>query len=282
MPRTIKTDEIREAVSRLCRDANLKLSDDVYSALKSALKQEESPLGEEVLSQLIENADTAAESEIPICQDTGLTIVFIDMGQDVCLEGGDLREAVEAGVYEAYKSSYFRTSVVDDHIFPRTHERGHTPAILHVEVVPGEALKISVMIKGGGSESVGRAAVLKPAEGKEGLKRFVMETVEAAGPNPCPPVIVGVGYGGTLDYASYLAKKVLLGRVGEANPDPGLAGLEKELLDSINSLGIGPAGIGGRVTALAVKVASHPSHIATMPVAVDISCYALRRKSIEL
>jgi fumarate hydratase subunit alpha len=282
MSRIIRTEEIAKAVSRLCRDANLKLSDDVYSALQNALSMEESSFGKEVLTELIENAETAAELEIPICQDTGFTIVFIDMGQDVHIEGGGLKDAVDAGVREAYRSSHFRTSVADDHIFSRKNTGDNTPSILHLEMVPGDVFKVTVMIKGGGSESVGRAGVLKPAEGKEGIRRFVLETVEAAGPNPCPPIIVGVGYGGTTDYAAYLAKRALLKSLDEKNPDPNLAELEQDLLDSINRLGIGPAGMGGRVTAIATKIATHPSHIATMPVAVDISCYALRRKSVQI
>lgn len=280
--REVDTALISKEVNRLVQDANFSLPGDVYAAVKSAVEREESPRGREILKMMLENNQIALEESVPLCQDTGLAVVFVDIGQDVCLRGPLLEDAINEGVRTGYEQGFLRKSVAANPAYERTNTGDNTPAVIHSEIVRGDKVKITVFIKGGGSESVGAAAVIKPSEGVEGVKRFVLETVRAAGPNPCPPIIVGVGIGGTLDAAGLLAKKALLVPLDKENPDNRLGGLEKELEDEINKSGIGPAGMGGRVTCLGVRILDRPSHIATMPVAVDISCYCLRRKSVTL
>jgi fumarate hydratase subunit alpha len=253
----------------------------VVSALRKGLKREESPVGRQVLTKIIENAGIARRDAMPICQDTGLAVLFIEMGQDVRVVGGNLREAIEEGVRKAYQDGYLRKSVCDP--LTRANTKDNTPAVIHMDVVPGDQLKITAMPKGGGSENMSAAKMLTPSAGIEGIKKFILETVEKAGANPCPPIIVGVGIGGSLEQACILAKKSLLRPVGKKNnKDKRLAGMEGELLKKINATGIGPAGLGGRVTALAVHAEMLPCHIASLPVAVNIQCHVARHKETTL
>jgi fumarate hydratase subunit alpha len=279
--RPIDAQKITDAVAELCRRANCELGEDMRRALEDAVSAEESPVGKEILSQLIENADIACDEQVPMCQDTGLTVVFVELGQEVHVTGGSLNDAINAGVAEGYRGGYLRNSIVR-HPLQRENTGDNTPAVVHTEIVPGDKLKIIVAPKGGGSENMSGVRMLKPSDGVEGVKRFVLELVEAAGSNPCPPIIVGVGMGGTMEMAAILAKKVLLRRVGDHNPNPADADLESELLDLVNSTGIGPAGLGGRITALAVNVETYPCHIASLPVAVNIQCHAARHKEVVL
>jgi fumarate hydratase subunit alpha len=280
--RELDTSEIASAVSRLVREANFELPKDIVEALRTALGAEESPLGRDALETMLENAMFAAGDKIPLCQDTGLTVVFIELGQGVALSGAPLEEAVNSGVRKGCDEGYLRKSIAAEPLHERTNTGDNTPAVVHLETAPGDKVKITVFVKGGGSETAGAAKVIRPALGLEAVKEFVLEQVELFGPNACPPVIVGIGAGGTLDKAAYLAKKALLKPLDEANPDKRLAALEEELTFKINELGFGPAGTGGRVSCLGVRILTHPSHIATLPVAVDISCYALRRKTVVL
>jgi len=279
--REINASAITDAVAELCMAANYDLGEDVYQALKAGASDEESPVGREVFAQLIENADIAREEQVPMCQDTGFAVVFIELGQDVHITGGLLTDAINTGVARGCTEGYLRKSIVG-HPLDRKNTGDNTPAVVHTEIVPGDKLKITVAPKGGGSENMSGLGMLKPSDGVEGVKRFVVETVKAAGPNPCPPIIVGVGIGGTMEKAAILAKKALLRRVGEHNPNPSDAALEDELLRLVNDTGIGPAGLGGRITALAVNVETHPCHIASLPVAVNIQCHAARHKEVIL
>ena len=276
--REIGAEAVTEAVARLFVEANTMLGEDVVSAFRDCLGSETSPNGRDVLDQLLENAELARTSGVPLCQDTGLAVVFLEVGQDLHIAGGDLREAVHAGVRAGCKQGYLRASVVSPPVGKRVNTGDNTPAIVHTAIVPGETLRIVVAPKGGGSENMSALKMLRPADGIEGVKRFVVETVEKAGPNPCPPVVVGVGIGGTFETCALLAKKALLRRLGAPNPEPDFAALERALLESINRLGIGPAGLGGNVTALAVHVETHPCHIASLPVAVNINCHSHRHR----
>jgi fumarate hydratase subunit alpha len=268
---------ITTTVKKLFIEANTSLGKDVIEALRKSLPQEESATGKQVLVKIMENADIACRSKMPMCQDTGLAVVFLEIGQDVHIVGGNLREAIDEGVRQAYAEGYLRKSVCDP--LTRKNTQDNTPAIIHVDIVAGDRLKIIAMPKGGGSENMSAAKMLTPAAGSEGIKKFVLETVEQAGPNPCPPIMVGVGIGGSLEEACILAKKALLRPVGEANSkDERLVQMEKELYTGINNLGIGPGGLGGRVTALAVNVEMMPCHIASLPVAVNIQCHVARHK----
>jgi fumarate hydratase subunit alpha len=279
--RRIHTKRITAAVRELFIEANRNLGPDVVRSLRSALKREKSAIGRQVLSKIIQNADIACRDAMPICQDTGLAVLFVETGQDVRIVGGDFRQALEEGVRQAYADGYLRKSVCDP--FTRTNTTSNLPAIIHVDVVSGNQLKIIAMPKGGGSENCSAAKMLTPAAGIDGIKQFVLETVEKAGANPCPPIIVGVGIGGSLEQACILAKKALLREVGQKNPsDKRLAKIEKELLERINALGIGPAGMGGRVTALGVHAEMMPCHIASLPVAVNIQCHVARHKETTL
>lgn len=280
--RKIDTAEITAATKRLVQEANIELPEDIVDALKTALGAEESPQGRDALEMMLENVVVAAGDKVPLCQDTGMTVVFIELGQNVALTGIPLQSAVNEGVRQGCEEGFLRTSVAAEPLHERTNTGDNTPAVVHVEPVSGDAIKVTVFVKGGGSESAGAARVMKPADGLEAVKRFVLEQVELFGPNACPPVIVGIGAGGTMDKAALLAKKALLVPLGEPNPDARLREMEKNILAEINSMGFGPAGTGGRVSCLGVRVLTHPSHIAALPVAVDISCYALRRKSVTL
>ncbi|HPY35293.1 MAG TPA: fumarate hydratase [Smithellaceae bacterium] len=279
MDKTRKIDSklITETVKKLFIEANINLGQDVVCSLQDALAREESPLGRQVLEKIIDNAEIAHREKMPICQDTGLAVLFIEIGQDVHIIGGDLRAAIEEGVRQAYQDGFLRKSVCDP--LTRKNTQDNTPAIIHIDIVPGGKMKIIAMPKGGGSENMSAAQMLTPAAGSEGIKNFVVEKVKQAGANPCPPIIVGVGIGGSLEEASVLAKKALLRPVGEVNNnDERLAQMEKDLLDSINKLGIGPGGLGGRISALAVHIEMLPCHIASLPVAVNIQCHVARHK----
>ncbi len=279
--RRINAKKITKAVKKLFIEANTFLGEDVVEALHQALSREESETGRQVLQKIIENADVARRKKMPICQDTGLAVVFVEIGQDVRIAGGELHAAIEEGVRQAYAEGYLRKSVCDP--LTRTNTTDNLPAIIHTDVVAGDRLKIIAMPKGGGSENCSAAKMLTPAAGIEGIKKFVLDTVEAAGANPCPPIIVGVGIGGSLEQACVMAKKALLRPVGEANRiDERLEQIEKDLYQSINNLGIGPAGLGGRVTTLAVNIEMMPCHIASLPVAVNIQCHVARHRETTL
>ena len=280
--REIAAEDITKTVARLCKEANYFLGEDVLSALKKARKEEESPVAINVLDQIIENAGIAAKDEMPLCQDCGLAIIFIELGQDAHIKGGDLYEAINEGVRKGYAEGYLRKSTVKQPFSARINTKDNTPAIIHVEIVKGDKLKITVAPKGGGSENMSRFTVLKPAQGRNGVVDFVVKAVEEAGSNPCPPTIVGVGIGGTAEKAMYLAKKALLRKVGEPSPDKEVAELEGELLKRINATGVGPGGVGGRITSLSVHVETHPAHIASLPVAVNIQCHSARHKEAVL
>ncbi len=279
--RTLDCKTVVEVTSRLCREANCVLEPDVVAALEMARQEEVSPTGRDVLGQLLENARIAAREEIPICQDTGIAVVFVEVGQDVRIAGGSLEAAVVQGVRKGYEQGYLRKSVVAGPL-DRVNTGDNTPPVIHWRVVPGDCLKISVMPKGAGSENMSALKMLKPAEGLDGVKRFILETVSSAGPNPCPPLVVGVGLGGTLEKAALLAKEALLRPVGTKNLVGELAGLEESLRVSLNGLGIGPVGLGGRVTVLAVHILTYPTHIAMLPVAVNLNCHAVRHKTAVL
>lgn len=278
--RTISTDQIIEAVKDLCIDAACILNDDIREKIKEAKQQEESPFAKSILDQLLENARIAKEDRVPLCQDTGMAVVFLRLGQDVHITGGSLYVAIDEGVRRGYSQGYLRKSVLD----PLTRENtgDNSPAVIHTEIVDGDRLEITLAPKGFGSENMSKLAMLKPSDGIEGIKAFVLDTVIEAGANPCPPIIVGIGIGGTMDKAAYIAKRSLLRRLGEKNPDPQLAQLELELLDLVNSTGIGPQGLGGKTTALAVHIEAFPTHIAGLPVAINIQCHCARHRSISL
>lgn len=278
--RNIDAKLIEDTVARLCIEANLCLPDDVTAAIERAEKEEPWDDAKKILSLLGDNVRIASEKMLPVCQDTGMACVFLELGQDVHIDG-NIEEAVNNGVRRGYGDGYLRKSMVCDPL-RRVNTGDNTPALLSVKLVPGESLRITVMPKGFGSENMSALKMLKPADGVEGVKRFILETVEKAGANPCPPIIVGVGIGGSFDKAAYLAKHALLRPLDEPNHDEYYAALEKELLSGINALGIGPQGFGGKTTALAVLIESMPTHVAGLPVAVNISCHATRRKSASL
>lgn len=275
--REIDVSEVTALVSRLYQEANFNLPPDVTAALESALELEESPQGREVLETLLKNAEIAARERVPLCQDTGLAAVFAEVGQEVCFTGGPFTGAVDAGVAKAWQDGYLRASVVSAPCNDRTNTGNNTPAMLHTELVAGDSVRITVLPKGGGSENMSRLAMLKPAEGIAGLVDFVVETVEKAGGNPCPPIFLGVGVGGTMDRAALLSKLALLRPAGSPNPDERLAHLELQILESVNALGIGPGGFGGSITCLGVALEEYPCHIASLPVAVNIQCNSARR-----
>jgi fumarate hydratase subunit alpha len=259
-------------------DANFKLAADVRAAVENARATEESPVGREILDQMLENAAIAEREQIAICQDTGFAVFFVELGDRVSIEGGTLVDAINEGVRAGYREGYLRKSIC--HPLTRKNTGDNTPAIVHLELVAGDGLKILLAPKGAGSENMSQVAMLKPSDGLEGIKTMVIERVRGAGANPCPPVVVGVGIGGTMEKAAIIAKKAMLRSIGSANPDPELAALEAELLKKINDLGIGPQGLGGRTTALAVHIEVFPCHIASLPVAVNINCHATRHKEI--
>lgn len=276
--RTIHADEIRDTVARLCWEACYYLPADITNAFKEAEAKELSPLGKSILTQLIENAEVAATEQMPYCHDTGMAVVYVDVGQEVQITGGHFLDAIHDGVRKGYSEGFLRKSVVGDPLL-RVNTNDNTPAVVHTEIVPGDQVKITVLPKGGGSENMSAMKFLLPGEGEEGVKKFVLETIEAAGGKACPPVVVGVGIGGTFDKVTAIAKKAVLRKVGVYHQEPHLAQLEKDLLDVINRTGIGPQGLGGTNTALWVAVESYACHITALPVAVNIQCHAARKKT---
>jgi len=274
--REIGVKTITETVKKLCIEANLYLGEDVLKAFDRGEQAEESAVGKEIFQQLKENARIAREEQVAMCQDTGLAVVFVELGQEAHIVGGDFNQAIHEGVRQGYKDGYLRKSAC--HCFTRANTKDNTPAIIHLDLVPGDKMKITVAPKGGGSENMSTVNMMTPSDGIEGIKKRVVEWVKQAGSNPCPPVVVGVGIGGTFEQAALIAKKALLRPLGEKNPDPQVAALEEELLTLVNNLGIGPQGLGGRITALAVHVNMIPCHIASFPLAVNINCHAHRHK----
>lgn len=280
--RQIHYSEVIEVVAQLCQETNFSLPEDVLNSLRKARSEEKSPLGRIVLAQILENARIAAEEKVPICQDCGTAIVFLELGEELEITGGNLNlyAAIEEGVRRGYKEGYLRKSIC--HPFTRKNTGDNTPAMIYTDIVPGNKLKIIFCPKGGGSENMSAIKMLSPSEGIEGVKKFVIETVKSAGANPCPPIVVGVGIGGTFERVALLAKKALLRPFGSQNTDTELAALEDELLEEINYLGIGPAGLGGSTTALSVHIEMQPCHIASLPVAININCHAARHKEVTI
>ena len=277
--KTVKTEQIVDAVSKLCIDAAYKLGSDVKVALKGALETETSPLGKDVLTEIVSNFTIAENENVPMCQDTGITVVFVEVGRDVHIDGS-LEDAINGGVRKGYEEGYLRKSVCDP--LSRENTKDNTPAVIHTKIVEGDKLKIGIATKGAGSENMSQMRMLKPSQGVEGIKELVIETVTAGGGNPCPPIVVGIGIGGDFEMAPILAKRSLFREIGTKNPDPELNALEEELLETINKLGIGPMGFGGVNTALAVYISKQACHIASLPVAINIQCHADRHKEVEL
>lgn len=273
--RVIKTEEITNNIREMCIEANHFLSGDMTCALKEAVQSEESPLGRQILGQLQNNLEIAASDMIPICQDTGMAVIFMEIGQDVHIEGGSLEDAINEGVRQGYVEGYLRKSVVKDPIY-RENTKDNTPAVIHYSLVPGDLIKITVAPKGFGSENMSRVFMLKPSDGIEGVKNAILQAVKDAGPNACPPMVVGVGIGGTFEKSALMAKKALTRPVGETSEIPYVKELEEELLEKINRTGIGPGGLGGSTTALAVNILTYPTHIAGLPVAINICCHVNR------
>ena len=277
----INVTDITQAVASLCIDANLELSQDMQSCISSAKEKEDNPLAIEILGQLEENMKIAKEDKIPICQDTGMAVFFVEVGQEVYIEGGSITDAINEGVRQGYTEGYLRKSVVGDPLI-RENTKDNTPAIIHYDIVTGDKLKITIAPKGFGSENMSKLVMLKPADGVEGVKQVVINAAKEAGPNACPPFVLGVGIGGDFEQVAKLSKKALTREPGSSNPLPHIAALEKELLDTINGLGIGPAGLGGKTTALAVNIETYATHIAGLPVAVNMCCHVDRHKSVIL
>ncbi len=273
--REINVNLISDVLTEMCQEANYYLSDDVTRAFQKGFEKEESPVGREIFKQLLENARIAREEKVPMCQDTGTAVLFVELGQEVLLVGGDFKEAVNEGVRRGYKEGFLRKSIVNDPL-ERTNTGDNTPAIIHLDLVPGDQIKLILASKGGGSENMSSLKMLTPAQGAKGMVDFVVETVSRAGSSPCPPIVVGVGFGGSFEKVAYLAKKALMRPLDVTNPDSFYAALEQEILEKINKTGIGPEGFGGRYTALAVHIEVFPCHIASMPVAVNINCHANR------
>ncbi|MBN1256951.1 MAG: fumarate hydratase [Planctomycetes bacterium] len=281
--REIEVSEIINVISRLCMEANYYLPDDVLECIKQAQAKEESPAAQAILDQIIENNVIARKEGLALCQDTGFAVFFVELGQEVRITGGDYQEAFDEGTRRGYEAGYLRKSIVNDPVFARANTKDNTPCIVHTRIVPGEELKITFCPKGGGAENMAEVRMLTAAHGIEGIKEFVIERVKKSGGNPCPPVVVGVGVGGNFEKCAMLAKQALLREpLGTPNPDPNFARAEAELLENINNLGIGPMGLGGRTTALAVHIETFPCHIATMPVAVNLNCHVARHKSIVI
>lgn len=279
--RDIDVSLITKEVKRLCMEANFFLPDDVLESLKKSQADEKWDLAASTIGKIVENAEIAKENRVPMCQDTGMVVVFVDIGQDVHVVNGSLEDAINQGIREGYEEGLLRKSVVKDPL-DRVNTKDNTPGVIHYNIVPGDKLSITVAPKGFGSENMSRLKMLKPAEGLQGVKDFILESVELAGPNPCPPTIVGVGIGGTFEKAAYLAKRSLMRDMDEYSDNPFYENLEKELLEDINNLGIGPQGFGGKTTAFKVNIESYPTHIAGLPVAVNINCHAARHKQVIL
>ncbi|TWI58115.1 fumarate hydratase [Halalkalibacter nanhaiisediminis] len=280
--KVIEYQSIVDKVSEMCQEANYELGEDVVNAFKSSLTTEKSETGKNVLNQLILNAEIASTERVPMCQDTGVSVFIVELGQDCHITGGNLNDAINEGVKKGYEEGYLRHSIVD-HPITREKSKGYnTPSIIHIEVVPGDQLTIHMSAKGGGSENMSTLKMLKPSDGIEGIKEFILETVKVAGPNACPPLIVGVGIGGNFEKSAYLAKKSLFRPVGKRSSLVEIASLEEELMEKINKLGIGPQGMGGSTTALDVKIEIAPCHIAALPVAINLNCHASRHKEILL
>lgn len=280
--REISADEISAAVERLVAEANCFLPEDVRRALEKAKEQEQSPLCRDILGDILKNADIAAARNMPICQDTGLAVFFVELGQDVHITGGDFQAAMDEGVARGYTKNYLRKSSQDNALGERVNRGDNTPAICHIELVPGDKLTITVCPKGGGSENMSAVGMLTPSQGRDGVKKFIVDTVQKAGSNPCPPIIIGCAVGGTMEQAALLAKKALCREIGQPNPDADIAAFEREVLEAVNALGIGAQGFGGTQTALAVHVLTHPVHLASLPVAVNIQCHAARHRTIVI
>ncbi len=279
--RTLHTDKIIEAVREMCISANLYLASDMDEKMRQSAKEEDSPLGKQILNQLIENLEIAAEDKTPICQDTGMAVFFVNVGQDLHIEGMNLTDAINEGVRQGYKDGYLRKSVVSDPLL-RVNTGDNTPAIIHYDIVPGDALEITIAPKGFGSENMSKVYMLKPADGEEGVKQSVLAAVKDAGPNACPPVVVGVGLGGDFELSAKLAKKALTRPAGSHSDKEHIAKLEDEILTMINQTGIGPGGLGGKITALAVNIETYATHIAGMPLAVNMCCHVNRHKTVCL
>ena len=278
--RTISATEIIETVAAMCKNANRYLPQDVRHCFARCAATEDTAAAKEVFRQLTENYELAEQTGLPLCQDTGLAVFFVDMGEDVRVDGMNIRDAINEGTRKGYAEGYLRASACDP--FTRANTKDNPPAIIHFDIVPGDKVKIAFMAKGGGSENMSRVTMLAPAQGWSGVVKFVVQRVAEAGPNPCPPTIVGLGIGGTFDYAPILAKKALLRSIDDIHPDPELAAKEKELLERLNKLGVGPMGLGGKTTCLGVKIATSPCHIASLPVAVNIQCHSSRHQEVVL
>ena len=280
--REIDSKQITETVSNLFQEACVYLPEDVLAALNQARETEESPVAKDVLDKMLENTEISRKEKTPLCQDTGTAVVFLEIGQEVHITGGDLYTAINEGVRQGYEKGYLRKSMAEQPFSARVNTKDNTPAVIHTDIVPGDKLKIGAIPKGGGSENCSRLTALTPAKGRQGIIDFVVNLVDESGSNPCPPVIIGVGVGGTTDKTMALAKKALLRKLGEPNPDPEVAELERDILQRVNNLGIGPMGYGGRTTALAVHAEVFPAHIASMPVAVNMQCWCARHKEAIL
>ncbi|HGT1415084.1 TPA: fumarate hydratase [Clostridioides difficile] len=278
--RKIKSEQIVEQVKKLCIEASLYLGEDVLSCIKEKAKSEKSEVGKNILNILAENAEIAKEKNIPICQDTGMAVFFVEIGQEVLIEGDTLTDAINEGVRQGYEEGYLRKSVVSP--INRVNTKDNTPAVIHYDMVKGDKIKIEFAAKGFGSENMSKMKMLKPSDGLEGIKKFIIDTVSEAGPNPCPPMVIGVGIGGTVDKCAQIAKKALFRELGEFNKDENIAKLESELLTAINKLGIGPQGLGGTTTALGLNIETFPTHIAGLPVVVNINCHASRHKNVVI
>lgn len=280
--REVHVDRITETVAELCQAATHFLPEDMVAGLERAWDTEQSPLGKQVLIEILENVEIAAKEMLPLCQDTGTTVVFVELGQDVHIVGGSLSEAINKGVSKGYTEGYLRASIADHPFSSRVNTKDNTPAVVHVELVPGDAFKIKVLPKGGGCENMSRFTVMLPSAGKEAITEFVLRAIEESGGNACPPLVVGVGIGGTSEHAMYLAKKAVTRKVGERSADPETAEFERELLEKVNALGVGPQAVGGINTALAVNIETYPTHITALPVAVNLQCHSARLKEAEL
>ena len=278
----VKYKDVVNIVSEICIEASCNLPNDVYSAIKEGIEVEKSPLGSAILADCIKNADIAKKHQSPICQDTGFAVFFVEVGENVKIDGGTISQAITEGAVKGYKEGFLRKSIVVDPIFNRVNTGDNTPVIIHLDNVPGDEIKITIAPKGGGSENMSAIAMLKPSQGQKGVIDFVVDSVVNAGGNPCPPVVVGVGVGGTFEKAAYLAKKSLLRDLGEHNSDANYAELEREILEKINNSGVGPQGLGGSLTALVVNIDFYPCHIASLPVAVNLNCHAARHVEVVI